>query len=202
MYIPTHFRENDPQELAQVIQQNNFGCLVSMLDGRPFATHLPFVYEPQSGRLLGHMARANPHWEALDASSREVLTVFQGPHSYISPTWYANPGVPTWNYVAVHLYGHFHVLHDPSAHRQAMATLTNQHEAAEAKPWLANFGAPATANMLNQTVAFEIIVSETQGKFKLNQNRASVDRSNVIDSLEAQATDNSIGIARLMRARQ
>ncbi|MFT4581183.1 MAG: transcriptional regulator [Gammaproteobacteria bacterium] len=202
MYIPIHFRENDPQELARVIQQNNFGCLISMIDDRPFATHLPFVYEPQSGRLLGHMARANPHWEALDTSSREVLTVFQGAHAYISPTWYANPGVPTWNYVAVHLYGHFHVLHDPSAHRQAMVTLTNQHEAAQEKPWAADFESPMAANMLNQTVAFEIIVSETQGKFKLNQNRASEDRSNVIDALEAQATDNSIGIARLMQAKQ
>ncbi|MFT4562027.1 MAG: transcriptional regulator [Gammaproteobacteria bacterium] len=201
MYIPTHFRENDPQELARVIQQNNFGCLISTLDNRPFATHLPFVYEPHNKRLVGHMARANPHWPGLEASSTEVLVIFQGPHSYISPTWYAKPGVPTWNYVAVHLYGHFLVLRDPKEHRQAMTTLTNLHEAAQETPWSVDFDSPMTTKMLEQTVAFEIVIKETQGKFKLNQNRSSEDRSNVIDSLESQANDNSKGTAKLMRAR-
>jgi transcriptional regulator len=201
MYIPAHFRENDPQELANIIQQNNFGTLISMLEGRPFATHLPFIHEPQNDRLLGHMARANPHWQALQASSTDVLVVFQGPHSYISPTWYANPGVPTWNYVAVHLYGRFQLLRDPNEHREIMANLTHQHEAAEAEPWLADFDSPSIANMLAQTVGFEIIVNETQGKFKLNQNRSAQDRSNVIDCLESEASDHSMGIAKLMRAR-
>ena len=201
MYIPAHFRENDPQELANIIQQNNFGSLISMLEGRPFATHLPFIHEPQNNRLLGHMARANPHWRALEANSTDVLVVFQGPHSYISPTWYANPGVPTWNYVAVHLYGRFQLLRDLDEHREIMANLTNQHEAAAAEPWLADFDSPTITNMLSQTVAFEIIVNETQGKFKLNQNRSTQDRSNVIDALESEASDHSMGIARLMRAR-
>ena len=103
MYIPKSFQVTDPEVLAAFIRAHSFATLVSAVDGTPFATHLPLLLD--QGTLLGHVARANPHWQAFDGQ-REALAIFHGPHAYISPTWYATgPAVPTWNYAAVHVYG-------------------------------------------------------------------------------------------------
>ena len=200
MYIPTHFAENDPQSLQKLIEANNFGTLISARDERPFATHLPFIYDAAGSRLLAHMARANPHWQSLAESTLEALVIFQGPHAYISPSLYSEPGVPTWNYAAVHVYGRFRVLDDPIDHRRVLESLTKQHEAARDDPWKADFDTSMVQQMMRATVAFEIIINELQGKFKLSQNRSTTDRENVIDSLEAEGVDNAAAVASLMRA--
>ena len=103
MYVPSHFAESDPATLHDFIERYSFGLLVSQVDAVPFATHLPFLLDRTAGphgMLIGHMARANPHWESL--RDQTALAVFSGPHAYISPTWYAAANVvPTWNYTAV-----------------------------------------------------------------------------------------------------
>lgn len=116
MYIPTAFEQTDQNKLHEFIEANSFGLLVSTHVGEPFATHLPFLLQRDSGPhgcLFGHVARANPQWRDLDGQS--VLAIFTGPHAYVSPTWYESEDVvPTWNYVAVHAYGTCRVEHDPS----------------------------------------------------------------------------------------
>src|SRR5437899_3081762 len=105
MYIPTAFRADDRAALYDLIERHGFGTLVTVIDGLPFATHLPFLIDRERGVLLGHVARANPHGRALDGPG-ESLAIFQGPHGYVSPSWYLTaPAVPTWNYAAVHVYG-------------------------------------------------------------------------------------------------
>src|SRR5688572_11201734 len=109
MYLPRHFHEQDPEQLFALMRQHSFATLVTAgSDGVPFATHLPFLVEPEAaphGRLCAHMARPNPHWRGF-SEDREALVIFQGPHAYVSPTWYAtSPQVPTWNYATVHAYG-------------------------------------------------------------------------------------------------
>ena len=114
MYIPDHFNENHPERVAALIEGNPFGTLVTASDGRPCVSHLPFLYERHSGphgKLSCHLARANPQWRQL-AQGQTVLAVFQGPHAYVSPAWYAAPGVPTWNYAVAHLYGVVRVIED------------------------------------------------------------------------------------------
>ena len=105
MYIPESFRESHLATLHAFIRQNSFGTLVSEQDGELVASHLPFLLDPERGpygTLVAHMARANPHWQAFDGDA-EALAIFQGPHAYISPSWYATEqSVPTWNYTAVH----------------------------------------------------------------------------------------------------
>src|SRR5262245_58623650 len=112
MYITAAFAESDLTRLHDFIGQNSFGLLVSQVDGLPFATHLPFLLERTTGEhgtLVGHMARANPQWR--EASGQTVLTIFSGPHVYVSPTWYEDEQVvPTWNYAAVHVYGRARVI--------------------------------------------------------------------------------------------
>src|SRR5215469_5681813 len=108
MYIPAAFREQRTEILHAIIRDNSFATLVSQVNSELFATHLPFLLDASrgaNGTLRGHMARANPHWQAFSAEA-ESLVIFQGPHAYISPGWYVSErAVPTWNYTAVHAYG-------------------------------------------------------------------------------------------------
>jgi len=202
MYTPDHFVEDDTGTLGALIDRNNFGTLVSSVDGRPFATHLPFLFQREPATLVGHMARANPHWQSLAGDPRNVLAIFQGPHEYISPTWYGEPGVPTWNYTVVHVYGTFEVVTEPAAHRQILADLTARHEADSKTPWQADFDTPLIGGMLRGTVAFRLTVSEIEGKFKLSQNRPAPDRERVADALEERGGEQALGIAAMMRERQ
>ena len=114
MYIPAAFEESDRAILHDFMDRHSFGLLVAEVDGRPFATHLPFLLDRDSGTrgtLIGHMARANPQWRNL--AGRTAMVVFSGPHAYISPSWYeAANVVPTWNYAAVHAYGRVEVVED------------------------------------------------------------------------------------------
>ncbi len=105
MYIPAAFAVKDEAILFDFIDRHSFATLVSTIDDVPFATHLPVLLDRARNRLLGHVAYANPHWRCFDGV-REVLIIFQGPHAYVSPSWYVEtPAVPTWNYAAVHVYG-------------------------------------------------------------------------------------------------
>jgi transcriptional regulator len=202
MYCPNHFVESDLRILQALVETHNFATLISTVEGRPFATHLPFFGDLARRRLYGHMARANPHWQALVADHADALIVFAGPHAYISPSWYASPGVPTWNYATVHVYGALSVIEDPQEHEQVMSTLTARHEGQRSDPWKADFGAPLINGMLGATVAFRIDISEIQGKFKLSQNRPAQDRTNVIRELTDSVHDGERGVAELMRERQ
>lgn len=107
MYIPEHFKEASLERIAALIGGNSFGVLITAPDGVPFVSHFPFIFDrgvASKGKLLCHMARANPQWRHF-LSGGEVLAVFQGPHAYVSPSWYSSPGVPTWNYAVVHARG-------------------------------------------------------------------------------------------------
>lgn len=182
MYVPEAFRLTDRARMAEVMRAYDFALLVTAPEGRAQASHLPFLYEPGEGRdgtLYAHMARANPQWRdfaALAESGGEALVVFQGPHSYISPTWYASeqPNVPTWNYVAVHAYGLPQVIEEPAAARALIERLAAVQEAGLTPPW-STAGLPDTfmAGMLRGLVAFRIPVTRLEAKAKLSQNKTT-----------------------------
>src|SRR5262245_17630111 len=130
MYIPAHFSVEDLDTLHDLIEREAFGILVSQVDGHAFATHLPLLLDRSAsanGVLLGHVARANPHWSEL--AGQEALCIFNGPHAYISPTWYAaEKVVPTWNYVAVHAYGRVELVEESAALIEIIRKLTRTYE--------------------------------------------------------------------------
>src|SRR5262245_60082327 len=117
MYTPEHFAVDDLPTIHDFIEVHAFGIFVSQVQNKPFATHLPFLLDrtaSPNGVLFGHVARANPHWREL--AGQEALCIFNGPHAYVSPAWYAaEKVVPTWNYVAVHAYGQVELVEEPSA---------------------------------------------------------------------------------------
>lgn len=195
MYIPKHFLESDADALAAFIDEHAFGTLVTVAGGRPFATHIPFLYERDAGTLHGHVARANPQWTHV-AAAPEVLVTFQGPHGYVSPTWYAEAGVPTWNYTAVHVCGAARVVDDLEAKERHVKQLAARYEGGSAKPWVPNFD----PKRLQAIVGLDIRIGEVQGKFKLSQNRSAVDRAGVVAALAARGTDNDTALARLVEA--
>lgn len=179
MYIPSHFRFEDRELLDQFIVHNSFGLLVSTENGSPVASHLPFHYSDNT-TLLCHVAKANPQWQALEG--QRVLVIFPGPHAYVSPTWYAGPGVPTWNYQAVHVYGRARCFQDEARLEQLVRTLSTLHESGREAPWNGEFD----ARMLKAIVGIEITLEEVQGKYKLSQNKSEQDRREVIAQLESR----------------
>ncbi len=143
MYIPDAFRLEDQEAIRRVLDRYAFAALVTSTDAVPEATHLPFIYEPGAGprgRLVGHLARANGQDRQLAAgeqAGREVLAIFQGPHAYVSPRDYGAgpPTVPTWNYIAVHVYGVPRLFTDRAEARALVTALTARHEAGRTDPW-------------------------------------------------------------------
>lgn len=186
MYVPKHFAVNDPAWIAAFIDEHRFATLVTVLDGVPFATHLPLVYDPRSGphgTLLGHVARANPHWRTLDV---EQLAIFTGPHAYVSPTWYeaAGPAVPTWNYTAVHAYGRARILEEASEVRALLVRLTDREESGFERPYTVDAqDADYLEHMMRQIVAFELPIERLEAKAKLSQNRTPEERERVAAAL-------------------
>ncbi len=201
MYLPRHFAEDYRATLHDFIRQNSFGILMSQVEGKPFATHLPFLLDGDT--LVAHMARANPHWRAF-AAGEEMLCVFTGPHAYVSPRWYAaENAVPTWNYAAVHVYGTPEIIDDPDAAYADQKRLVAEFEAGADAPWSLDDRDPEyVAGMIRAIVNFRIPVSRIEGKFKLSQNRDGQDRARVIDALSQSADQAERDTAEMMRNRE
>jgi transcriptional regulator len=180
VYIPTHFEVTDKDEIVAFIEANAFGQLVSSLGGRLFSTHMPFLLSADRSRMIGHVARQNPQHSELDG--QEVLITLQGPHDYISPSWYASPGVPTWNYQAVHVYGRARIFDEPEALQAVVEALTQKYEAHFEQPWQPDY----KASMLGAIVGVEVAITEIQCKYKLGQNRPVRDQLQVIEQLQRQ----------------
>ncbi len=201
MYIPAAFREDDTEKLFDLIERHSFGLLISDIDGVPFATHLPLLLDrsvaPQ-GCLIGHMARANSHWEKADGNT--VLAVFAGPHAYISPTWYeAENVVPTWNYVAVHASGTFRAIREQQALLEIVGRYVDFYEAAFPRPWKLDAASDYAKKMAGAIVGFQIEISRLEGKWKLNQNHPRERREKVVRALRGSDSEDARAVAELMQ---
>jgi transcriptional regulator len=201
VYIPEYFRVRNQEDAVAFMRTNPFAILISATDAGPFATHLPLFVVSAGEKIVlrGHVAKANPHWRYLEQQP-QCLTIFHGPHSYISPSNYsARESVPTWNYGAVHLYGNARVFSSPEALQSILHDLIQTFEPAYASQW-ASLDEPFRESMLKKIVGFEIEVTKMEAKFKLGQNRSREDQTNMIASLE-KAEDTAVsGVSRLMMA--
>jgi transcriptional regulator len=204
VYLPPAFTETRSEKLIEHIEQHEFGLLVSHGGQGLIASQIPFLLERRDGRLYleGHLARANPQLADLDGES-EALAIFDGPHAYVSPSWYAaGPAVPTWNYATVHAYGTSRTIADPVWLR-GVRQRPSVTGARAAPPWrMDDLPEAYIASMLNGIVGVEIAVSRLDGKFKLSQNRPPADRPRIIAALGRRDDRDSRAVARLMRERE
>ena len=202
MYIPDPFLETDMERILALVEAHPFAMLVTAPDGEPFVSHLPLLLQHGDGKLhlLGHMARANPQWRHFEAG-REALAVFQGPHAYVSPSWYGSPGVPTWNYAAVHLRGKPRLIEDEAELASLLDAMTRVHEAALPEPWQEDMTTERRARLFGMIVGFEIAITDIQAKFKLSQNRPEQDRKRVATALARSGNETEAALARLMEER-
>ncbi len=200
MYIPKYYRLTDQEEITGLLTSSPFGTLVAVDGGAPIAVHMPFEWSVEGERVMleGHVSRGNRIWRAAPDNA-EVLVIFQGPHAYVSSSWYENPNVPTWNYVAAHLYGSCRVLTDPEL-RVAMRRLLNRYEEGrpEGRTWEA-LGDEFLDREMRGIVGLRIEVSRIEAAKKMSQNRNAADFAHIIDKLEASGRAEEQAVADVMR---
>ena len=207
MYVPAHFEETRPEVLHQLISEHGLAALVTLGSNGLNANHIPLELDPAPaplGTLRGHVARGNPVWRDFSGDV-EALAVFQGPQAYISPSWYQTKRetgkvVPTYNYVVVHAYGPMRVIEDRVWLRNLVERLTNRYEAGTTQPWKVT-DAPADfiEQMLGAIVGIEIPLTRLVGKWKVSQNRPSVDRERVVAALRESSGGDAQAMSALVK---
>ena len=200
MYIPKYFKVTDMQEIKDFIEKHSFAMLVTSNNGRPVATHLPILIK-QNGEdffVTGHMAYGNPQWKSFKVSE-EVLLIIQGPHSYISSSWYEEENVPTWNYQAVHLYGVPEIVTQEEL-VQDLTHLLKKYEShrPEGVVW-EKLSDGLITKELKGIVGFKIKVNEIQAAYKLSQNRNDNDFKTIIEKLYLEDQGDSQQVSEVMK---
>jgi transcriptional regulator len=208
-YLPPHFEETDTAALYALVGACPLATWVVPRQGELLVNHIPFLLDAgrgEHGTLIGHVARANPVWQALAASAPSVA-VFMGPQAYVSPNWYPSKqahgkAVPTWNYTTVHAHGVAQTFDDTVRLLALVTRLTERHEAGQAQPWQVR-DAPADylASMLQAIVGIEIPVQRWVGKWKVSQNRPAADRQGAVAGLMAQGSEAAAQMAALVKQR-
>jgi transcriptional regulator len=197
VYVPDHFKEPDVGRLHETIRWIKLGTLVTFGSTDFVASHVPMLIEPDPapfGTLVGHVARANPHWREASADT-PALAIFLGPNAYISPAWYATKRktgkvVPTWNYVAVHAYGPVRFYDDADRLLEHVTRLTDTHESERQDRWhVTDAPAQYTRSMLKAIVGFELPIARLEGKWKMSQNRPAEDVPGIVDALLHEGED-------------
>jgi transcriptional regulator len=209
MYQPPHFREDDLAVQHALIKAHPLGLLVTFGSDGLEANPIPFVLEASAsslGTLKAHLSRANPQWRNFDPA-QEALVVFQGPETYITPSWYAakrehGKVVPTWNYTIVQARGRLTIRDDPDWLRQQITAMTEMQEGPRPEPWnVSDAPAPFVAAQLKGIVGIEIEITRIEGKWKVSQNRPEADRLGVSAGLRLSQDDASHQMAELVDAR-
>ncbi len=199
MYIPKYFKVKNVDEVWDFVQEHSFGTIVMTEQGKPIATHLPlqFIKEKDTYYITGHMAYGNPQWRTFE-TCEDVLVMFQGPHAYISSSWYEEENVPTWNYQAVHVNGTSSILNEQEL-KQDLTMLLQKYEKYRKNPVLWDKLSPQLLEkQLKGIVGFKIKVQEIQAANKLSQNRNEEDYQNIVNKLYEEKDLNSQQMAQMM----
>lgn len=188
MYPPPHHQSHDIEKMISVLKQYPLGMLVTAKDGEPFVTHIPFIYNETSKKLVAHLDRNNPQLETLKDEA-EVTVVFKGPDTYISPSIYTTPQLPTWNYIIVHVTGKLQLINEPEAIKQTMVEMTKFLEGKE-ENFILKKDDPRMERLIGYIQAFEIEITNWEGKFKLSQDKNSQDFENAKEELKRNSQND------------
>ena len=199
MYIPELYKNENQEDIQNFIHQNGFGILVNQTDGKLWATHIPLLLEEKDEKqiLVGHVSRENPQAESIKTNNN-VLAIFSGAHTYISSSWYDHENVPTWNYLAIHVYGKIKI-HSLEETIEALKRLVNKYEAKSEKPVRVEDLSMKSMLQAKGIVSFEIEITAIQAMKKLSQNRDDKNYQNIISKLENSNDFQSIEVAKEMK---
>ena len=196
MYTPAYAKNENEEDLKDFIRKNGFGIVVSTVDGKLWATHIPLILV--GDKLQGHISRGNKQWRALP-QNEEVMVIFQGPHTYVSSSWYDHENVPSWNYVAVHVYGKAHMQSEQEL-IESLRQLTNKYEKDSVHPVSIDTMSEKFLHAeLRGTIGFEITIERMEASYKLSQNRDEKNHTQIISELEKRGDENSVSVANEMR---
>lgn len=201
MYIPKYYREEDRKKILAFLRQNNFPAIVSFDGEKLIATHTPVeVTEGGNGKITiySHISRANPQWKTF--GSQEIMLIFQGAHTYISPRWYNHVNVPTWNYMMIHVYGKVRLLQDD----ELFAFLSRLVHAHEMNTSYSLEGLPQdfVQKEIKGVVGLAIDVTRIDAGYKLSQNRNDEDHKNIVQQLGKRGDIDSVKVANAMREKR
>jgi transcriptional regulator len=203
LYNPKHFHPASQDAAFRLIEEYPFATVIAHSPENNFVAHLPIVVEPNSGsrnpqRLLAHVAKPNRQWQVF-AEDPTALIIFHGPDHYISPTWYAEHDVPTWNYAVVHVQGRVRIVQDSSGIERILSIMTDKFESGP-NGW--KFALPADLNSAESLAAaivgLEIEIIKIEAKFKLGQNRSAADRSGIKTELSQRGDERGLRMLDLM----
>lgn len=203
MYIHPVNRWENEEEIISFMKENSFATLVSTVDGKPWATHLPFVLSTnENGEFIlsGHVAKANKQWKFL--SEEDVLVIFQGPHAYISSSWYNHENVPTWNYLAVHVYGKIRTIEGDELMEHLKSLVDTFEEGRPNRVSVEGMSEGYLNSQLKGLVGIEININEVHASAKLSQNRDKINYQNIIDHLEESSFSSDRDVAKEMNKRK
>ncbi len=202
VYQPSSFVPRDGAATERAIREYPFATLITTRLPEPQISHLPLLLHTApgaNGALIGHMARVNPHWQLFGEGP--TLAVFQAPHAYVSPSWYAEPAkaVPTWNYAVVHVHGRVELIEDRARTIAILDEMVERFESARVAPWRLQLQGRELDAMVNAIVAFQLVIERVDTKLKLSQNRSATDRARVVAALRDEHTAEASATADWMQ---
>lgn len=200
MYIPDLYKNENQEEINAFLQANSFGILINQTEGKLTATHIPLELDTdKEGKtiLQGHLSKENPQWKGFSEND-QILAIFSGPHSYISSSWYDHENVPTWNYIAVHVYGTIKII-EGEAVIASLKKLVDKYEKSSENPVRVEDLSKKTMMQTRGIIAFEIEITEIHATKKLSQNRDDKNYENIISELEKTEDNQSVALANEMK---
>jgi len=203
MYIPSIYKNENIEEVKEFIKKYGFGILISQASGRPEGTHIPLQLDVDNNGndvLTGHISKSNPQWKNFNDAS-EVLVIFNGPHSYVSSSWYEKEDAPTWNYMAVHVYGSIAIIQG-DALKNMLRKLVDTYEATSKCPISVDSMSLETMEQINGIIGFQIRINEIQAAYKLSQNKSEKDHNSIVKELQNKGGHGAKKIAKEMNFRK
>ena len=190
-YPPKHHQEDNTTHMIDVIKTYPLATIISVDKNVPYITHLPLIYREEDGKLIGHIDKYNPQAELLK-NDNDITIIFSGPQCYISPSIYTTTQLPTWNYIKVHLKGKVKSIESRDTLKESLIIMTSFLEAPEHK-YVLEADNPRMEGALDYIKMFEISIDSWEGKFKLSQDKKSIDlnkaKTELIKSNQASIKD-------------
>jgi transcriptional regulator len=197
MFIPAQYKNENTTEVKDFIRHHGFGVLITHGE-KLWGTHIPLELSEDGNHLHGHISKANAQWRNFK-SGEEVMAIFTGPHAYISSSWYDHENVPTWNYIAVHVYGTIRTIEGDLLY-ESLKRLTNKYEKSSADPVsLERMSPDYIKKAMLGLVGFEITITNIEAAYKLSQNRDRKNHEAIIHQLEKRNDHDSLQVAAAMK---